>query len=475
MRKIQTGIRLILLAGLGSSLFAAPVSLNEAQNVAINWMSTHTGRHFDVKKKSLAVKAVEGNQATHPYRLIELEPKGWVIVSSDDTVRPVLGYGESPMNLSSLPPALKSWMEMMDRGISQNTQVRANKKLGVPKLSKYLAQWHRLKQNPSENTHDESMKSLAAYMQVKPLLWMGYDREEDGIIWGQGETSKYPYNIKCPTDDDGQNGHALTGCVATAIGQVLLYYGKPTHGTGSHTYLVSKSSGFQHNYGYQSANFSATTYNWNIMPFNLTNASSDDEIDAVATLLYQIGVSVEMDYGNGFNDKGSFAAYHDAKNTGADAALKQYFGFSNVKYYERDDYTDDTWDKMLHNSLDNGNPILYGGIGTGGHAFVLDGYGTENYYHVNWGFDMVGNGWYTLDKMKPEGTNYDFSNHQQALLIDSEVNWDNYKNHVSNVDQSGIGGGCTYNPQNKGFDLMLILMLLMAGAYPLTRKYLRQV
>ena len=473
MKNTQTAVALSLLVALSSSLFAKPVSLEDAQNVALNWMTARTGKHFTVKKMPLASSATGDNNATaHAYRIIELEPKGWVIVSADDIANPIIGYGQSPIHTHNLPPEFAHWMAGIDKQIQTAVLAASDPesaKFGT--ASPLQSQWVRLKKKPV-NTALSSSTGLSAFpYTVKPLLWLG-GSEATGIQWSQGEY----YNAKCPAEPKSMEaGRALTGCVATAMGQVMRYYKKPVVGTGSFGYSTSDPTKYQHDYGYLFADFGSTNYDWNNMPTKLTAASTEVQIAAVSTLLYHAGVSVGMDYGyglgaDGSQDGGSLSSYHDPQGgPAADTALKNYFGFT-VKAEHGSDYSYAAWKTKIKTSLNNGNPVLYGGLnntGTSGHAFVLDGYAVGNgddYFHFNWGWGGEANGQFTLLNLTPNGN--DFSYNQQAIFFSGT--------NGSNNGGGGTGGGCTYNPENKGFDLMLILMLLMAGAYPLSRKYLRQ-
>ena len=427
-------------------------------------MSARTGKHVTVKKPSLASRSMgDGSQTKHAYRIIELDPEGWVIVSADDAAKPIIGYGLSPIHLDKLPPEFAYWMQGVDRQIQTAIAAAGDpQKDTFGSVSPFQTQWERLKKNPADIPPGATGLSAFSYT-VKPLLWLG-GTEATGIQWGQGEY----YNSKCPLDDDSVvgNGRVPTGCVATAMGQVMRYYKKPTVGTGSFGYDTSGSK-YQKDYGYLSANFGATTYQWDNMPTKLSAASTETQVKAVSKLLYQAGVSVGMNYG----PHDSFASYHDprGKDPAADTALEKYFGFT-VKAELGNDYSYAAWKDKIKSSLANGNPVLYGGLnrtGSSGHAFVLDGYTTRNgddYFHFNWGWEGEANGEFTLLNITPAGN--DFSYNQQAIFFSGTGG--------SNNGGGSIGGGCSYNPDNKGFDLMLILMLLMAGAYPLTRRDFRQ-
>jgi hypothetical protein len=461
------------MAGVGlafsAQLFAAPITVEEAQNVAINWMSSKTGLSFQVKSAPLAdaVQAAENPAEAPAYRIVQLEPKGWVIVASDDVARPVLGYGESAVDVTSLPPAFVSWMGGVDKQIKaavHQAESKSNPQLGAHS-SPFLSEWERLKQTPQSNEKLSTQKLGAVYI-VPPLLWLGGNDENSGILWSQGEY----YNAKAPEDPNSvEDGRALTGCVATAMGQVMRYYGKPTKGTGSFSYDNSRANlqydpnGFQHDYGVQSANFGATTYDWANMPVSLDATSTPAQVEAVSTLLRHTGVSVGMDYGTGRGDGGSLSLYHSSKgDPAADTAMKKYFGY-DAEWKYGGDFTYVEWTDLVKASLDNGNPILYAGsnqAGTGGHAFVLDGYTSDDRYHFNWGWGGQLNGAFSLLGITPSGS--DFSYGQQAVFLNGAA---------TGPGGGTTGGGCSYNPHNKGMDMIMMLMVLLAAFYPLGRKY----
>jgi hypothetical protein len=322
---------------------------------------------------------------------------------------------------------------------------------------------------------------------------MGQGSDEKGIRWGQAafcnsestcNSAKANYNAKTPDDTRGIGGHALVGCVATAMGQVMRYYGEPIQGEGFFRY-------YDNSYGWLYANFGETIYQWSSMPYELDESSTPDEVNAVSTLLYHTGVSVEMEYGANASN-----AYYYQPNDKPSAvkALKTYFGYTNAVYAERvsalrdgsvrTNYGWEEWEEILKSSLDAGDPILYGGTGTGGHAFVMDGYRTDGTYHINWGYNGVANGWYRLSSLgfNRNGYEYDFSNNQQAVFLNRKgtVEVDSYDStYDSDYDPDydpdldpEFGGGCTYNPHAVGMDGLMLLMIVLALVYPFGRRYL---
>jgi len=210
--------------------------------------------------------------------------------------------------------------------------------------------------------------------------------------WSQGTY----YNTSCPSDAGGPDGHALVGCVATAMGQVMNYWNYPTMGTGSHSYVHST-------YGTLSANFGATTYGWASMP-DPGGASSYNT--ALATLLYHCGVSVDMGYG----PTGSGASTAQVATS-----IQTYFGYaSSAQYINRSSYTESGWNNILIAELDAGRPMQYRGQGSGGHSFNCDGYQGTDYFHFNWGWGGYADGYYYLSNLNPGGST--FTDGQAAII-----------------------------------------------------------
>jgi hypothetical protein len=177
------------------------------------------------------------------------------------------------------------------------------------------------------------------------------------------------------------------------MAQIMNYWEHPAIGVGSHGYT-------HQTYGYLFADFGGTIYNF---PMN-----NNTPTDASRELLFHCGVSVNMNYGPG----GSAAG-----NSEALSALETYFNYDESAYIdEKDNHTNSEWEDLIRDNLDNGRPLCYFGVGTGGHAFNLDGYEDSNisYFHFNWGWSGSYNGYYYLNNLNP--ASYDFSSDQEAIF-----------------------------------------------------------
>lgn len=309
--------------------------------------------------------------------------KGFVIIAADDCVTPILGYSyDNNFVAENLPPNLKGWLDGYAEQIRMAVEMRADA------TEEIRANWECLRQGVNLPIKTETA--------VSPLIT---------TLWDQ----VYPYNKYCPYNNL-TGDYTPAGCVATAMAQIMKYWEYPTHGYGSHSY----NDWF---YGQISANFGNTTYQWSSMPARIYSNSSLAQINAVAALIYHCGVSVEMEYG--INGSGASILYNDYDGVHtycAENALKNYFGYSSyLQGKKKNDYSETTWINYLKTELNNSRPILYGGQGSGGHAFVCDGYDYFDRFSFNWGWSGNANdGWFYINNLNPNNSNY--SNYQQAVI-----------------------------------------------------------
>lgn len=363
---LTTGMLMLLLAA--GSAYAAPVSPQKALEIA---------REFDGKAvSSKMMRAPSLSTLTQAYRhtitasgndavyvINRGTTDGYILVSGDDRAPLILGYS--------------------DRGHFDSTAIPDNMRVMLDNWSYQIA-WL--------STHS-SARALAprqVEQAVEPLL--------GNIAWDQGD----PYNRKCPnvTQDDGWGGNgskapAATGCVATALGQIMYYHNWPPVGHGSISYTSNGQTpeGDSENIDV-SVTFEGTQYDWDAMLPSLKSSSPSTAIDAVSTLLFHVGASFESIYG----------ASTGATDVSVAPALLKYFDYDKgINYLRRDFFTNDEWDEILQGELRAGRPVAYGGVTRRreGHFFVLDGVNSDGYYHVNWGWSGMEDGYYMLSLLEP--------------------------------------------------------------------------
>ncbi len=358
-----------------SSAFSAKVELKYAQRVARNFYSYYSLKNNKSVSASPTevseVFVVKDVQDTLLY-VFNFTDTGFVVISADDRIRPVLGFSfESNYSNVNQPDAFSEWLEFYKKQIVSALHTNLQPDLADTKLWDIFF-----------NNNVNALQLSKGAVIVGPLVTAKWDQ------------TKY-YNERCPVDATGPGGHVLTGCVATAMGLVMNYYKFPSQGVGSYSYRLSS-------YGLLSANFGKTFYNWNNMTDKLYASNPD-----VAMLLYHLGISVAMDYG--------------PVSSSTLQTYAQYALITNFKYpYARSiNRTNDAyWIDSLKKYLDLKQPIMYGGFplstDTSGHSFVCDGYNDLNYFHFNFGWSGAYNGYYLITSIVPGGLN--FSYRQSAIV-----------------------------------------------------------
>ena len=275
----------------------------------------------------------------------------FVVVSNDDRNTPYIGYSNNMIDFNS------------------------------PEFYWYLTAANVILEH---STTDESTSTRTP---IEPLLT---------TAWGQDT----PYNDLCPTERDNAESKYPSGCVATAMAQVMYYHKYPEKGSGSVTYSFQDRI--------LTADFDNTHYQWdNMLPTYTKGNYSEESAVAVATLMYHCGAAIKMQYNTG----GSGAYTYNA----ATALRKNFSYHENLQIHYRDYYSTKEWMDLIYNELKAGRPLIYSGADekNGGHCFVLDGYDANNLVHVNWGWDGKNDGYYDIALLNP--TTYQFSIQQTVL------------------------------------------------------------
>lgn len=375
-------------------LYAEPISPNQAQQVAQNFInsiaenySASANNRAPRKQRALVQQRMQSLNNSPLYIFNSNDGEGFVIVSGDDCATPILGYSdEGFIDPENLP------IQLIDLLQSYSDEIQYARDNNLQASDSVRNMWSTI-QNAPQSTNTSA--AVSALVSTK---------------WNQ---SPY-YNAKCPNDAtlSPLGGHPTTGCVATAMAQIMKYWGYPSNGSGSKSY---KSQ----NYGTLSANFAITTYDWANMPIKLSSSSSSAQVNAVSTLMYHCGVGVEMNYNcDGNGSSGAYTVDVGGGRASAENALRQYFGYSSSVTGKKWTTTtsETTWKNMLKTELNNNRPVLYSGrsSSSGGHAFVCDGYDSNDRFHFNWGWGGSADGYFSLTALTP--SSYNFSEGQQAII-----------------------------------------------------------
>jgi hypothetical protein len=302
--------------------------------------------------------------------LIEVKPDGWLLLSADRKIEPVIGFsftGKFEWPGENIQNPMYNWIRLYQEEIKHIISDKFIKDRDVWALAK-------------ESSFSKGT-TATRQITVNPFML---------VNWGQGSS----WNRFCPVDPKGPGGRVYVGCVAVSMAQAMSIFKIPSKGQGSHSYNLPL-------YGTQYANFGNTDYFWSLM-------SPDRANDYNALLLYHSAVSVNMNFG---------ADGSGAQTSSIESALKKYFLFSQKILYKRRTGTNQEWHELLIKQLTNGRPIVYAGDaddGESGHAFNIDGVLNSTYFHINWGWTGFNNGYFTLDALNPEI--YNFNKNQAAIL-----------------------------------------------------------
>jgi len=352
-----------------SSAFAKPVTPVSAKTVAENFYKKNSQIALQSSTLAYTQLAADGSPVYYVYNINGND--GFVIVSAEDATKPIIGY--STTNKFSVPDASSSINYWLKQRTQEITSIRQQ---NLPADAKNAAAWSTYLNSASQRQANNSQSVMTTGASLAPLV---------KTTWSQNPY----YNALCP-------GGSVTGCVATTMAQIMKYWGYPAQGTGSSSYTQNPNP---NHYAAQSANYGATTYNWANMPLIVNSANSD-----VATLMYQCGVSVHMNYDP--SGSGAQVIQADAGLGGACAqrSYVTYFSYnpSTIQGFKRDDgYDDSTWISMVEADLNIGRPVQYAGWdpSEGGHTWVCDGYDANNYLHMNWGWQGSDDGYFDINNL----------------------------------------------------------------------------
>ena len=338
--------------------FAGPRSYQQALKIA-QQQAERLGISMDAM--SPQPRMVQKTNGIDPaYYVIENGTnKGYTIVSADDRLPEIVGYAkQGNYTEDTLPEAYVEFITAYQKFVEEV-------KAGNPHALRTAAE-------------AKALRESASYTQptVAPLL--------GNIQWNQGD----PYNRMCP-EYDGVN-KAVTGCVATAMAQVMGYWKYPSQlqadipGYTTGTYNINVPGISKDTDG---------TYDWdNILPQYKSGNFNDDQANAVAKLMHHCGVAVQMNYGP------SSGAFVNPER------LSKYFGYDKdfMVKVRRESYSMQEWNTLIDNELIAKRPVLYSGqSSSSGHQFVCDGSDGKGLYHINWGWGGYQDGYFDITILNP--------------------------------------------------------------------------
>lgn len=378
-------IKLLIIGIVGSILFAynlfgGKVDETIARQVAVNWYR-HYAPGANQKASIKKVKEYSWGERISFY-ICSFDKGGFVMVSANDAVTPVLGYSfESTVPDSITNEAVKAWFDGYARQI--DTVFAQNLQKGT-----FSSKWEQILANIFPKNPQNAVEPLVTTM------------------WDQG----WPYNAMCPANINGPGGHTWAGCVAIALAQIMKYHEWPGKGAGNLSYLSHMTDPV-------TVNFSEGHYSWGNMP-NMIN----DYNEEVAKLIYCAGASVGSQYGALST---TVSIWFTSSQGGIintklpmEIALASFFKYnydSTKALQKTSDVYDADWISFLKTGIDKSQPIYYQGGNPNGsnHAWVCDGYDANDFFHFNFGWSGLFNGYYSVLNIAPGANN--FTSNQLAI------------------------------------------------------------
>ena len=358
---------LIITLAFATQLQAEQIGVTEAQNIAYKFarksgrLKATTGT--DVK----LVYTENADNGSNSFYVFNTAGNGFVIVSGESNTEEVLGYSDGgAFDPANIPPA------MLDLFDQYKSEINYAATLDIDA-------------NPASSVVP-SRKAIAPLCATK---------------WNQGA----PFNNMCPMYDASRR--CVTGCTATAMAQVMKYHNHPAKGTGSMTYTPTIN-------GTETPitlDFSQTTFDWDNMLNIYSSSATEAQNNAVATLMYNCGVACQMGYG-----LSSGASHIDAVK-----GYASYFGYDkSAQIAHREYYNITGWNDLIYNELANNRPVHYAGYNEAGHSYVCDGYDKDEYFHINWGWGGMSDGYFKLSALTPSsqgigGSNAGYNARQEII------------------------------------------------------------
>ena len=323
--------------------------------------------------------------------IINLQGGGWTIMPADNRVKPILAFGDNDnLQLNNAPPQFEEFLSLYAQIIDS---VRQTSDANIHPL------WQVFSQSQQVVNRDIIVPPILV-RNGSELKW-DQDKNYSNIIYYEPLDTTKVYNKFCPSGNGCS--HTMVGCVAVAMGQIMWGHKWPLAA------IVNDNTGQK----------IIRNYYWDEMPTEICNTTSDYSVNMIAHLLHDCGVSVNMNY----DCSESFIRDYETPNI--ETAFDQVFHY-NSELLRRNSYSDQDWMEILTTELDQSRPILYMAkitINGEGHAFVLDGYAANDYFHVNFGWSGRYNGYFVLGGICAHDSYYIYN--QEAIIAEPNLSCDN--------------------------------------------------
>ena len=413
---------LMLFLSIGLLAQAAPITQDQARKEASSFLLKKQISNHSLRPVALSNKMLKAGNLEAFYIFNVGNNQGFIIVSGDDRINPILGYSDegffdeakAPENMKNMLNEYAQQISMLDNVSGIDGAIAAAKNVVDTRNS------------------------------IAPLITTKWDQAR-------------PYWNKCPQvqNEDGEYEPSYTGCVATAMSQIMKYYNYPAQTTQViPSYQYGYGTGNMGEYITQTTeDLPVTTFDWAHMLDSYNGSEDQVYTDAVATLMLYVGHAAHMTYA--LTASGTTDPY-------IPKAFNNYFDY-NAQLVYRSDYDQQTWEDMVYQELVAGRPMVYNGrAGSGGgHSFVCDGYEMGDYYHINWGWGGLGNGYFQLAIMNPHAAGIGASTSAEGYNIDQTAiigitpgySGQGQVNHVLTVYNMYYSGNRELERGSNGFSL----------------------
>lgn len=438
MNKLRLLFFLIVcvVVSVSVEVHAEQVSVNEAQSIASRFMAQR-GMGTVAASQPLRAprsKASASQQEAAYYVFNAAKDRGFVIVSGDDRTEQVLGYSDhGNYDPNNVPENMKAW------------------------LNQYVEEIAMLDEGVITIDRSQSDVHPKAGSAVSPLLTSQ---------WDQGA----PFNFQCPQ----YNGsYCVTGCVATAMAQIMFYHKWPSSTSQTIPGYTQSSNTAYEMHGTTYPALTTTTFNWNIMKDYYSSSetsTTDNSNNAVARLMRYCGQAVEMKYG-----------VSSSSAVSSSEVFVDYFRYSpKARKLFRVDYSYSQWENFILTELRANRPVVYTGHKhNGGHSFVCDGYDGSGYYHFNWGWRGSHDGYFLLTALNPNGGGIGSAVGNNGYMIGNDIIIGLEPNTVSTSERNSvarcfeleIGDNTTYTRSNSSEPFLLYLNARIWNEMPVSRTY----
>ena len=376
---VVSWLNFCLLVIMACGLSASSVRQVDVDQAVCGWLRYNVQpMSFNISKDAAASVSYADSDGRILYYVVELVPQGFLVVSADDQLEPIIAFSSSGSYSGLHASPLR---ELLVQDMTDRLDFLISRKKTLATKSGKSDKWQALIAAGADMQTKGNISVLGGVPALSDVRVMPLVQSQ----WGQSEAyGDYCYNYYTPN-------HYVTGCVATAMAQLMRYHSWPTDGIGVQSCQITVDGSVQY-WDTRGGDGGGGPYNWSDMPYIPENGLTTVQRQAIGALSYDAGLSVSMDYTN---------SYSSASSKDASDALKDTFRYSSSVYGQgfSSSGDDGLW-AMINANLDARQPVILSISGpVGGHAVIADGYGYTSgtmYHHLNMGWGGQDNTWYAL-------------------------------------------------------------------------------